>query len=405
MWRRSIVMGLLVASCGGEKLTADVAIQFPSDHRNTLGELVRLEVSIFNPSEQICVDLIEWRANTCMANLPTCDGTKHEPQGTAVASTILEKSGETWPEIPLPLGEPAVRDVYIRGFTSSGTEPVVYGCATFDEDDATIVQLWRPWCDQDACDDILLPECEPTFRCENGEGRCRVGEATVMSWREDELGTCDVTPGQEEVGACQLATITCREDGFDFVPGVCPREEPICSDSRDALDLNCDGAPPRPCETACREGQMRSFREATGDSLVCLNQACVGGNYETQMRVPLETIELCNGWDDDCDQIRDEEAAANEACSREGLANRCVQGVCQCGAGPACEAGQACRNDTCVRVSDRDGGVIDMRDGGTDRPRDGGVVRRDAGFRDAGVSDQRDSGVTRRDGGRRRDAN
>lgn len=105
----------------------------------------------------------------------------------------------------------------------------------------------------------------------------------------------------------------CAGDCNDADPGSFPGAEEIC----DGIDRDCDGLVVR-CD--CEGSGTRSCTQMSG---VCSGgvQTCRDGRWSACEGVPVPRPEQCDGGDDDCDGIVDE----NATCA---LGERCVSGIC-----------------------------------------------------------------------------
>ena len=184
-------------------------------------------------------------------------------------------------------------------------------------------------------------------------------------------GTCSVG-----VGACaETGTLTCSTDSLGTTcsarPGT-PSEERC-----DGLDDDCDGetdegvsdccqpAASRPCGTdrgACRAGtQFCSVERAWG--------ACLDGSGAA-VNLPGQIAEACNTLDDDCDGDTDEDFP--------DLSGHCGTGRCSgltvCtsdGSGTRCDAPYAPEPELCNGIDDDCDGVTDEEAEGAGAPCDG----------------------------------
>jgi hypothetical protein len=174
--------------------------------------------------------------------------------------------------------------------------------------------------------------------------------------------SCDT--GRE--GICSNGSQTCSADGRSWSPCL-PVLSPIREDCTNGLDEDCDGLVNNGC--ACDAGVTYSC--VTTLAGICADGQAVcqpdGSGYGFCVPLLAPTDETCNGLDDDCDGVADEDVCFCPA----GATRACYTGLLG-----ACEAGsQTCSADgrnwspcatTYVRVSETCNGVDDDCDGEAD---------------------------------------
>ena len=128
-------------------------------------------------------------------------------------------------------------------------------------------------------------------------------------------------------GSCLAGTQTCDSDGRGW--GAClssfVRTADICGDG---LDTDCDGTTDEGC--VCTSGTNRPCTSGLDGVCSAGLQACTGGRWDVCIPTGVASLEVCNGRDDDCDGVADE-----DVCTCTPLVARaCVTslpGVCSAG--------------------------------------------------------------------------
>ncbi len=213
-------------------------------------------------------------------------------------------------------------------------------------------------------------------RCEVGVGACRA--AGLLACDPGGGTRCDGIPGQPEVEVCDGDDDDCDGTTDERIGGLGPCQadaDGVCAAGRQAceggalvcavvvepgvevcngVDDDCDGAADEDQgSVVCGEGICRRNVAA------CIRGAPPACNPFLGA-LPRE---LCNGRDDDCDGITDEDAAGDGdpcvagegGCARDGV-RRCVDGVLACDAVPGAPAPERCNqvDDDCDRALDED---------------------------------------------------
>ena len=196
--------------------------------------------------------------------------------------------------------------------------------------------------------------------------------------------TCDATPAQPGSEICNSQDDDCDgtvDEGFD-VGGACVTRNAACTRTgtvvctADGSATHCDAAAIEPTDELCN--QADDDCDGSVDEGIVLDQLCevgVGlcrrggftacgpdGAIRCRAEAGEPQVEACNGFDDDCDGIPDEDfggepcTAGVGACRREGFRVCTDDGTLACNVTAGPPAGESCNaiDDDCDGTVDED---------------------------------------------------
>jgi hypothetical protein len=200
--------------------------------------------------------------------------------------------------------------------------------------------------------------------CSDGTwGACSgtLGSAEVCNGLDDDCdGVVDgVTRacGPASVGVCLPGLEVCTAGTWGACAGAVLPAEERCNGLDDDCDGTVDEADPAlgaSCESSCGGGAIR----------------CVMGDLTCVSDLGMGRVEECNGLDDDCDGVTDEEIAPRGPCDEAGALcvpgeERCVEGRFACVGGSPPEAETCdCEDNDCNDLVD-DGASCDATGAGS----------------------------------------
>jgi len=194
-----------------------------------------------------------------------------------------------------------------------------------------------------------LPELCDNDIDDNCDGQVNEG----CECRSGETFTCGT-----DVGICESRTVACLDGRFpECTPRHGPREE-TCN----GFDDDCDGAVdegmvPRECWTGS------SYNVILDGSTDCRKgiQACEDGRWSECRGQVLPKPEQCNGHDDDCDGVADDDPVSEgDACGPLADVGQCLQGTQRCHGGESiCVGAVFASTEACDAIDNDCDGAID----------------------------------------------
>lgn len=251
----------------------------------------------------------------------------------------------------------------------------LYDCEQVSSRDEAVLRLHYPPCAARSCERTFHPGCSPRVMCAELAAALREGgddalssppcEATadrddddvVAVWAQDGAPCPPPLPPGTHFGTCRLEVVRCRPGETEpMVRGTCPssREEPCVGLREEGAydprrDFDCDQRHPICADTGvCEPGALSRCGNATG----CVGETLCSDAGDWEPCKFGGSPELCNGQDDDCDEVVDESIVdcnfgrALDAPRADG----CVLGECRCGRGAPCRELEACCDGVCVRI-------------------------------------------------------
>jgi len=183
--------------------------------------------------------------------------------------------------------------------------------------------------DQD-CDTKIDEDIDPGVDGRLGE---RCGDAEVGDCRVDvDMDNVPNDPDDQPCGQCRFGLTSCVAGAVDCINLITPDDYEACNNTDD----DCDGTTDEcvdPDAPGCigEVDPMSPIGDACGqdDPNACGSGElrCTDGSLECE-NVPTGTAELCNGMDEDCDTLIDEDFEVGDTCGTS--AGECQPGILIC---------------------------------------------------------------------------
>jgi hypothetical protein len=374
-----VTLGVFACEQVPTLVDTQIAFQLPVNDPEAVAKLSKLVIEAWPASLEVCAQFADWRQVVCNRDCPDdIDLARRVGHQPPKYQSQFEKGPMGWDFEPLKIGEQQNLQISIRGYDEEGIG-MVYGCRSLALGERTVVSLARPWCDAKVCLERFHPACGAYLSIECGQQGsitssvssdpvCQTSTTGVNAW--EEMGVvCAFVPVRED-SRCRTARVKCEQDVVkwpDYLDsdGVCPIDGEVACKTDSvtvADDLNCDGILPvlgsgaMGCE--CEPGTSTTCKTTAENDCIAVATCNDEHNFGACASVPVMVDELCNGRDDNCNEIEDDqEPGAKADCQSlriKGLpvASDCGRATfgpdltmtgkaspiaCVCGDSPACE--------------------------------------------------------------------
>jgi formylglycine-generating enzyme required for sulfatase activity len=225
----------------------------------------------------------------------------------------------------------------------------------------------RPGCEVDRDGDGWLfgPDCSADeLDCDDNDDAIFPGAPTACNGKDNDCDGeidregCECTDGfaatcGTDVGVCERGTRTCEDGRWGPCLGGTQPEAESCN----GFDDDCDGTIDESCPCTPGETQECGLSEGACETGT---QSCDNGMWSDCQGGIGPVDETCNGADDDCDGVTDNDTIDGGAPCDTGEAGRCGPGAETCRNGDfACVSIAEARAETCNAEDDDCDGDVD----------------------------------------------
>lgn len=242
-------------------------------------------------------------------------------------------------------------------------EPVDAGPADMDER----VDGSQEGCEVDRDDDGFRfgPDCaDDVLDCDDNDDTVYPGAETRCNGKDNDCDGevdqegCECTDGfasqcGSDIGVCERGTRTCEEGRWGACLGGTQPEAEACN----GFDDDCDGTVDEGCPCSTGETQPCGLSEGECEPGT---QNCEDGMWSECAGAVGPSDETCNGLDDDCDGVADNDTIDGGMPCDTGEDGRCGPGAQRCSNGTfVCASLEDARAETCNAEDDDCDGDVD----------------------------------------------